>query len=206
MNIQPISNSVIMQGKSPGMKPSLLNRCKQAMLDLFSSATFKDDKLTVRKMQRKDSKLSNPAINRAVMGATAILLQPPIDYFNKSVDEETRRISVCRTTAKIVAGTSVGIIVRGGAHKMIEKMTSLEKKGKYSRALIPKDFIKTFKKDTVRLNNYRSALSTACAILVMCFTNFLIDAPLTVKLTNNFSKLTAKNDSKLNKNSEVNYE
>ena len=48
-------------------------------------------------------------------------------------------------------------------------------------------------KDAKLLKNYRSALSTAVAILAMCFTNFAIDAPLTVYLTNKFNDKTASN-------------
>ena len=189
MNIQPISNNISMQGGKPPRLPknsSFIKKCKQAVLDVFSVATFKDDPRAIKKMQDLEAKMSNPAVNRAIMGATALVLQPPIDCFNKSVDEETRKISVCRTLAKIIAGTSVGILVRGSSHQIIKKMTDISAKGKHSRALVPKSSIKAFMKDPVLLNNHRSALSTSLAILAMCFTNFLIDAPLTVYLTNKF--------------------
>jgi len=183
-----------MQAKPPASggasKPNIIHRVKQAVLDIFSPATFKDDASTIVKRLKRDSNMSNPAVNRAIMGATAIALQPPIDYFNKSVDEDTRRVSVCRTLAKIIAGTTVGIIVRGSCHKMIEKMTDLKSNTQFGKALLPKKWLLTFCKNPALLKNYRSALSTSTAILAMCFTNFLIDAPLTVKLTNKFKGIS----------------
>ena len=203
MNIQPISNNVSMQGSIPpkkGGNPTLIKKCKQAVLDLFSTATFKDDPKCIKKMQDFEARISNPATNRAIMGATALVLQPPIDCFNKSVDKETRKTSVCRTIAKIIAGVSVGIIVRGSSHQLIKKMTDIEAKGKFSRALIPKSYLKSFMNDPTLLNNHRSALSTGLAIFAMLFTNFLVDAPLTVHLTNKFLKKSQDFD---RKNAEV---
>ena len=191
MNIQPISYyNVSMQAKNPpgsnkGRK-KLVDKCTQKILDFFGNVNLKDDFQTVRKMQKRDSQMTHPAINRVIMGATAIFLQPAIDASNKDLDKETRILSVCRTIAKIIAGTFVGIIVRGSSHKLITTMTNLEGKGKNCRKLLPKSYIETFKENPTLLKNYRSALSTSLAILAMCITNFAFDAPLTVKLTNKF--------------------
>lgn len=194
MNIQPISNSITMQAKPPSSKggkgSDIIDKVKQSVLDLFSTTTFKDDASRISKIKKRDSDMSHPAINRAIMGFTAIILQPTIDWFNKSVDEDTRRISVCRTVAKIIAGTTVGILVRGSCHKIVEKMTNLEGTAKNSKALIPKAFLERFKNSETLLKNYRSALSTGAAILAMCFTNFAFDAPFTIKLTNKFKKIS----------------
>ncbi len=176
-----------------------INRCKQKVLDTFSTVDFKDNRETIKKLNDRTKKMSNPAINRAIMGVTALALQPPIDYSNKAVDKETRRISVCRTVAKIIAGMLVGIVVRGSAHKLVEKLTNVEAKNLARKRLIPKSFIDTFAKDPDRLNTFRSAVSTGTAILAMCFTNFAIDAPLTIYLTNKFKALTERKESNLDK-------
>ena len=88
--------------------------------------------------------------------------------------------------------------IRDGTRKICTKTT------KNSRALIPDKYLEEFKKVQKFLDNYKSALSTGTAIGAMCFTNFAIDAPLTVWLTN---KLNAKNKSKKvqDKKSEVIY-
>ena len=131
------------------------------------------------------------------MGATALATQPAIDYYNHKVDQETREISRNRTIAKILVGTLVGIIVRGSCYKLVQKMTDLVGKGKYSKALIPQKYYDEFFKNPKLLENYRSALSTGSAICAMCFTNFAIDAPLTVRATNKFNAMTkAKNEKK----------
>jgi hypothetical protein len=208
MNIQPISTyNISMQSKTPPKNSKgvnkIIDKYTQKILDIFSTKTLKDDFQTIRKMQERDAQMSNPAINRGIMGATAIILQPPIDANNKAVDKETRRMSVCRTVAKIIVGTLVGIMVRGSSHKLISKMTDIEAKGKYSRKLIPKKYFETFKNNPTLLKNYRSALSTGLAILAMCITNFAIDAPLTVYLTNKFKNATEPK--KVDKKTEVAY-
>ena len=113
--------------------------------------------------------ISNPVGNRLVLAGTGILLQPTIDYYNKKVDRKTREVSAIRTASKIIAGTAVGLLVRGGCMALTKKM-------KY----IP-DFIKGNKN---KIENYRIAVSTIAAMAVMTFTNFLLDAPLTTKLSN----------------------
>ena len=51
-------------------------------------------------------KINSPQ-QRFILGLTAIMIQPVIDYTNRNVDEETREVSAARTAAKIIAGTSV---------------------------------------------------------------------------------------------------
>jgi hypothetical protein len=105
-------------------------------------------------------------------------------------------VSICRTIAKIIAGTTVGILVRGSCYNLVKNMTKPEGTNKFSKALLPKRYTKEIGKVEAFLKNYRSALSNIVAIGAMCFTNFLIDAPLTVLLTNKFSDvaLQHKND------------
>ena len=196
MNIQNNNSYNISYGhKRPTPKSDLgrfIDYLKQKTLDFCPKITlYVKDKVDTFDKCTKD--MAHPAINRAIMGVTAIGIQPAIDYYNHRVDEETRTVSRNRTIAKIVAGTAVGIAVRGTCYELVKKMTDVKGKGKFSRALIPnKDYLRTFLKDGVRLNNYRSALSTAIAILAMCFTNFLIDAPLTVHFTNKLNARSAR--------------
>ena len=189
MIIQPISNNISMQGAPAKPNNSgIWKRIKQFVLDASPTATFKDDPETVNRMLKRDEFCSHPAKNRLIMGATAIVTQPFIDSRNKRVDEETREVSIIRTISKIIAGTTVGIIVRGACHNIVSRMTDLNSTKKHARALIPKDYIPDFIKNSKFLVNYKSALSTGLAICAMCFTNFAIDAPLTVWLTNKANK------------------
>lgn len=206
MNIQPISNYNISMGRSPKKPDSrnIVNRIKQFILDSAPEITIKDNKSRMDKWRKTNEKISKPAENRVIMGATAIILQPLIDYSNKRVDDETRRVSICRTIAKIIAGTLVGIIVRGSSYKLVEKMTDIKGVGKYSKSLLPEQkYMKYLSKGSDFLKNYRSALSTGLAVLAMCITNFSCDAPLTVYLTNmcaektsNTNKVAQKQESK----------
>lgn len=189
MIIQPISNSISMQGKpglpSGGKKGSdSWKKIKQYLFDKLPNGTIDDAVDKLGRMSKVDKWMSKPAENRAIMGITAMMTQPAIDYYNHKVDEETREVARNRTIAKILVGTLVGIVVRGSCYKLVTRMTDLFGNAKHSKSLIPPKYLEEFKNNPKLLENYKSALSTGTAIAAMCFTNFAIDAPLTVWLTN----------------------
>lgn len=131
------------------------------------------------------------AENRLILGATALMTQPFIDASNKDVDKETRKISICRTVAKIIAGTVTGYTIRKLCIKSIDAFTKLpgeikpDMKFKKLRTLLTPNNGKCLANE---LAQYKNALGTIMALVVMMFTNFLIDAPLTKYLTNVFAK------------------
>lgn len=190
MNIQPIQyNSVSMQGKRPDRAwDKFKRRMAQKVIDVLPSHTQKETPRKLEEWNKFDNWVSKPAQNRAIMGATAIITQPAIDYNNHKVDKETRRVARNRTIAKIIAGTCVGILVRGSVYKAVTSMTNIESKAKFSKALLPKKFLNEIANNKTFLNNHKCALSNFLAILVMCVTNFAIDAPLTVMLTNKLNE------------------
>lgn len=202
MNIQPISNNVNMQGKSPGLPKDngawrkAVDKLKQKVIDLLPEKTFEDSAKNVQNWQKWNNNASHPAINRLIMGATALTTQPAIDYYNHKVDKETREISRNRTIAKILVGTGVGIAVRGACYELVDKMTNIKGKGRFSKSLLSKKFIRDLLLERDFMGNYRNALATSLAILVMCVTNFVIDAPLTVWLTNRFNKKSKQKEQK----------
>lgn len=188
MNIQPINNSTTMQGKPYN---SLKDRVMQKAIDAVPKRTVKESAKKLEKWEHIDSVVSRPAENRGIMGATALLTQPAIDACNHKVDKETRRVSVNRTIAKILAGTTVGMfVVRGPIYKCIQSMTNIKGSSKYSKALLPKKYLKEINDNQKFLKNYRSALAMAIALLAMCVTNFVLDAPLTAWLTNTLNEKT----------------
>ena len=147
------------------------------------------------------------AWQRLVSGVTAVFTQPFFDLNNKDADEETRKTSCARTISKIAVGTATGVAIRALCIKLIGAFTKNEdtekhlkeagKKFKTIEELNSKPIYKfllteeAFKKATYReIKKYRGALGTFAALGIMLFTNFLIDAPLTMKMTN---MLTAKN-------------
>ena len=197
MYVQPISesNNIAMHGK--------WDKIKQKLFDKLPDATFKNPS---EKIERITDYISRPGPNRAIMGATAIVMQPAIDASNKKVDEKTRKLSVCRTVAKIIVGTLVGIAVRGSSYKLVEKMTQINSKGKLSSRLLAPEFLEDFLKNKDNLEVYRSALSYFTAFMAMLVTNFAIDAPLTALLTNKLqSKVLEKDAQKENESKEVTY-
>ena len=151
------------------------------------------------------------AMQRGLMGVLAFFTQPFIDKKNKNVDEETRKASSARTTAKIIAGTTTGVIIREGLiqlTKMFSKNDNiLEYEFKHKKANIGKTYIPkvNFKKyqqilletandSAEKIKRTRNAIGTIAAIVVMLYTNFAIDAPLTTFLTNKLYKPSSKED------------
>lgn len=193
MYVQSISdsNNIAMCGR--------WDKFKQKLFDKIPDATFKNPS---KSLERVTDYISRPGPNRAIMGATAIAIQPAIDASNKKVDEKTRKLSICRTVAKIAVGTLVGIAVRGSVYKAVNKMTQINGKSKLSKSLLAPDFIKEFIKNPEELKIYKNALSTFSALIVMIATNFLIDAPLTAILTNKLqSKVLEKEETLKDKES-----
>lgn len=139
--------------------------------------------------------ISRPAPNRAIMGATALVSQPTIDYFNKNIDEEARAISVRRTLAKVGVGMGVGVVVRQACFDIVKACSSPEGNKRYSKCLIPRSKLAGLKEGCNYLKNYRIFASTFLSLIVMGLgTNFLIDAPLTILATN---KMLAHREKKL---------
>ena len=197
MYVQPISenNNIAMYGK--------WDRIKQKLFDKLPNATLKNPS---EKIEKITDYISRPGPNRAIMGATAIFMQPAIDGSNKKVDEKTRKLSVCRTIAKILVGTLVGIAVRGSSYKIVEKMTQINGTGKLSNKLLTPEFLEDFLKNKNNLEVYRSALSYFTAFMAMLVTNFAIDAPLTALLTNELqSKILDKENPIEQESKEVAY-
>lgn len=126
--------------------------------------------------------------NRVIIGVTALLTQPFIDYYNKKVDEKTRKVSCARTIGKIVAGTLTGYAVRKGCIKLTQKYSQL---GDVGGKTIKKFFTpsKAPKEMTYAYKQYQNAMGMVFAVVGLCFTNFIFDAPLTNYLTNKITKV-----------------
>ena len=74
--------------------------------------------------------------------------------------------------------------------KLIEKLANLNGNKKYSRWLLPESKINDMLKNLNHLTNYKNAISMIVALVVMTFTNFLLDAPLTIYFTNKLNERT----------------
>ena len=98
---------------------------------------------------------------------------------------------------KIIAGTLTGVLIRSACIHSVNAFTKLpheispNMKFKSLRNLFtPSEGI------CKNLNEYKNAMGTILATVVMMFTNFLIDAPLTKFLTNKFVDKIHNNASK----------
>lgn len=195
MNIQPINNNISMQGNPNKIWKHMTDRVVQKMLDMTPQHTFNESERLMKRLERIDDFISKPMHNRAIMGVTALLTQPFIDYNNKNVDEETRKIAFFNRCAVILAGTSVGMfLVRGPVYSAVESMTNVKGESKLSKSLLPKKYMKEILENKKFLKNYQSALAMGISLGLMCITNFYCDAPATIFLTNLFKeKFGSKN-------------
>lgn len=136
--------------------------------------------------------------SRLIIGVTALLMQTPIDYYNKRVDEETRTVSAARTLAKAAVGTVTGVIVRYGCIKGINMCTLTDQATldaiknpfikELRQCLIPTNLkSEAFAKATRLAEKHKQALGTFVALGVMLITNFALDVPLTKFFTNIFN-------------------
>ena len=193
MNIYPVNSNydISMQGKgkNPNWIKRQLRRVEQKFLDMIPGSTSKESEKSKELWDKTSHYIGHPMWNRGIMGASALLTQPAIDYYNHRVDDETRTVSRNRTIAKIIAGTLVGMfVVRGPVNKVVEKMTNINGKSNWSKKLLPKRFMDELKNNQRALNNYTSSVAMAFILGINCITNFVLDAPLTVFLTNYFNK------------------
>lgn len=175
------------------------NAATWRVANVIPSMTVSGEK-TIKAIKWVGQKVSSPQ-NRLILGVTALMTQPFIDLSNKSVDEDTRKVSAARTVAKIIAGTTTGVLIRSGCIHAIDAFT------KHANEITPdmkfKKFRSLFLPQEVLedLSQYKKSLGTILSLFVMVFTNFLLDAPITKYLTNKFIDKIHKNNN--NKNSEI---
>ena len=130
------------------------------------------------------TKIAGPE-NRLIMGVSALASQPFIDYYNKNVDEKTRKYSVCKTISKIVVGTTVGVIVRS---------LSIKYSAKLLKSVDISNILPNVLKNPESRKILQYTIGDILGICVCLFTNFLIDAPLTRLGTNFLSKKYIKEE------------
>lgn len=175
MSIGSISNSI----------SQIPRKINQGIVNIVPEMTISNEK-TLKGLKWIGEKVSSPE-NRLILGVTALMSQPFIDLNNKKVDEDTRKVSAARTVAKIIAGTTTGVLIRSGCIHAIDAFTKLpteitpDMKFKKLRTLFTPSA--GILKD---LNQYKKSLGTILSLGVMVVTNFLLDAPLTKFLTNKF--------------------
>ncbi len=157
----------------------------QGIANVVPKMTVKSDRAN-RVIGWIGDKISSPQ-NRLILGVSALMSQPFIDLYNRKVDEDTRKVSAARTVAKIIAGTATGVLIRSGCIHAIDAFT------KYPSQITPDMKFKKLRSLFApsegildSLTQYKKSLGTIISLVVMVFTNFLIDAPLTKFLTNKF--------------------
>lgn len=177
MAISGIKNTFIKQWQKAS------NCAQQAFYDVMPNCLAGEK---ADKFYKTAGREISSAENRLILGATALMTQPFIDAHNRNIDEDTRRVAVCRTIAKIIAGTLTGYAVRKGTIHLIKQASHLPEPNvpKWKSFLTPKS-VKDV--NTEEFKQYQNAIGTFTALGVMLFTNFLIDAPLTRFLTNKFN-------------------
>lgn len=181
-----MASNMKIQSTSPSFQGGISNSLRAAKQRALNAVPNMNLSGNTNWINKAGEKISS-AEQRLILGASALMSQPFIDAHNKNVDEKTRKVSVARTIAKIIAGTATGFAIRKGCIKAIKAMSQPRGANvqKWKTFFTPKDITKT---NTDAFTQYRNAMGTVVALVVMMFTNFLIDAPLTKFLTNTLIK------------------
>lgn len=154
------------------------NRMKRRIFEMIPNMLVTDSPF----FNNLGNVINRPDVNRGIMGLTAILTQPYIDKHNPNVDKETAEASMCRTTGKIIAGTTVGCIVRSGIYYLINACTSLDANApKWKKWLMPTERMQraVSAHNIDWYKNYKNVLATSLGLAAMLVTNVLCDVPLT---------------------------
>ena len=148
--------------------------------------TVKNEK-TLGRLDWVGKEITSPQ-NRLIMGVTALATQPFIDLNNKKVDEKTRVMSCAKTLAKILVGTTVGVIIRHSAIKLAKQGCKDPAKalGKWASVFVPEGV--DFKKEADFIAQHKNTIGTVIGTAAGIVTNFIIDMPLTKIMTNVFIK------------------
>lgn len=133
--------------------------------------------------------------NRLIIGVSALMSQPFIDLYNKDVDEKTRIVSCARTIAKIVAGTILGVTIRGGFIKLTQRYSKLGEVGakKINKLFTPPSAPKEM---TYSYKQYQNAMGMLLAVGAMILTSFALEGLSTKYLTNVLMKKFLGKDAK----------
>ncbi len=114
--------------------------------------------------------------NRAVYGVSALLSQPFFDYYNPSVDKDTRKFSLNKTLIKIIVGTSVGLVSRVPFQKLGEH---LFEKGYFGKKVLSENL------DTAR---FKSCVGNVFSIIGAIAAMFSVDIVISNYLMSYFNK------------------
>ena len=139
---------------------------------LYKSPGFKGLNIGPKAQKALDKlgALKSPG-QRLAFGVAAFTLHPLMDKMNPWVDDETRETSAIRSTAKAIASTTTGVIIREaciiGTNKLLGNENIIKKLPQYM---------------TKDKGHTSAVIGTLMGLAVMMFTNFLIDVPLTDKI------------------------
>lgn len=128
---------------------------------------------------------------RLAFGVAALALHPVMDKMNPWIDDETKETSAIRSTAKAIACTLTGVIIREACILGTDALLSNENIVKKLPQFMTKD-----------KGHTGAVIGTLMGLGIMMFTNFLIDVPLTDKLTHMFTERAKKKGKLKNNNTE----
>lgn len=117
---------------------------------------------------------------RLYLGVTALGTKSSIDYLtNKKLDKDTRKYSLIKTIAKIVIGTTTGVLVRKAGLEIGKKLTS--KACKNFRIAVP--YTKQADKKV-----FIEGVSNSLAFVATVISTICLDVPLINKVLSQVGK------------------
>lgn len=149
---------------------------------LYRSPNFKGLNIGPKASKALDKlgSLQSPG-QRLAFGIAALTLHPVMDKMNPWIDDETKETSAIRSAAKAIACTLTGVIIREACILGTDALLSNEGIVKKLPQFMTKD-----------KGHTGAVIGTLMGLGIMMFTNFLIDVPLTDKLTHMFTERAKK--------------
>lgn len=120
---------------------------------------------------------------RLVVAIPSLITFPLIDYFNKSVDEDTRKYSAVKSAIKVIVGTIDGFIARSLGQSLGEKWApKLGEKLAKGEIKIPgtEKIAEAFKEATKNpeaIKSFSKSLGKTMAVVVTAVSILLMDIP-----------------------------
>ncbi len=157
---------------------------------LYKSPNFKGLNIGPKAAKAFDrlGALQSPG-QRLAFGVAALALHPVMDKMNPWIDDETKETSAIRSAAKAIACTLTGVIIREACILGTDAILNNENIVKKLPQYMTKD-----------KGHTGAVIGTLMGLGIMMFTNFLIDVPLTDKLTHMFTERAKKKGKLQNKN------
>ncbi len=172
---QKINNN---NGSSPAFKGNFMDGATDSIANRMPKITVSENfkifnnNISCANQLKKLGGLT-PWQQRGIVALIELSTQPAMDWYaNRKESKETKKCSLAKTFAKIIAGASVGMCMRAGTVAIFNKLAEKRR--------LPKELLS----DKKLAEGFKHATSIAVTVIAM----FTVDLPLTNYIINTLLK------------------